>query len=356
MHDLIDKNSSVAWHHALCCRAMDVQLGALGSLLVGSVALAAVLVGADAGTAGVALAFGVKLTGMVSGLLQRAATVDAGLQSAGRMAEYGGLEGETTSGDVPDDAWPQHGGVVVRGLVAGYSPSAPTTLKDISFFIRPGMRVGVVGRTGAGKSSLVLALKRLIPRRTGEIILDGVDIEHVRLDGLRKRIFVIPQDPYLFPGTLRSTVDPQGQHGDEIIRATLVRLGLGTESIASEKWESKGGTDLDSPVLSGGQNLSRGERQLLLLAAAALAKPKLIIMDEATGAVDAQTDAAVQKFLKDKLAGSTVIVVAHRVETVSGFDEVLVMDGGRVVEGGSPEELMERRGYFWKLVRHGGEA
>ena len=214
MHDLIDKNSSVAWHHALCCRAMEVQLGVLGSLLVGFVALAAVLVRADAGTAGVALAFGVKLMGMVSGLLQRASTVDAGLQSAGRMAEYGRLEGETTTGVVPEDAWPQKGGVVVRGLVAGYSPSTTPTLKDISFSIRPGTRVGVVGRTGAGKSSLVLALERLIPRRAGEIIPDGVNVEDVRLDVLRERIFVIPQDPYLFPGTLRSTANPQGQHGD----------------------------------------------------------------------------------------------------------------------------------------------
>jgi ABC-type multidrug transport system fused ATPase/permease subunit len=212
-------------------------------------------------------------------------------------------------------------------------------IKNITFSIGPGERVGVVGRTGAGKSSLMLALARLIERQHGDMLIDGIDISTLRLHALRQRIFTIAQNPYLFHGSLRSMLDPDGLLDDETLLRALERVHFPT-------------TDLTFTVNEGGTNISQGQRQALCLARALLSRRKLIIMDEATSAVDVETDAAIQVALKEALPESTLIVVAHRLAAVVGFDKILVLEGGTLVEFGSPAELYRQKGAFWKLVHH----
>ncbi|KAK3342150.1 P-loop containing nucleoside triphosphate hydrolase protein [Lasiosphaeria hispida] len=234
----------------------------------------------------------------MSGLLQRVAVVE-GLNSVDRIVEYGNVPTEPTSGANPEPTWPAHGQVKVRNLVAGYREGLSPDLRDISFSVSPGER--------------------------GVILIDGVDISTIKVHALRRQIFTIAQDPYLFSGSLRSTLDPDGVMDDETLKSALER---------------------------GGTNISQGQRQVLCLARALLYRRKVIIMDEATSAVDVETDAAIQAALQEGLPDSTMIVVAHRLATVAGFDKILVLEDGAVAEFGTPADLYQQKGAFWKLVSH----
>jgi len=353
MFRYVDDTSSAAWHHALCRIMMDFQLGVLDALFLASVALGAVLVRADASTAGIALSFAMRFSGTMSRFLQRIATVESGLNSAERISEYGELPTEPESGIDPPTAWPSCGSVQVHKLYASYHSidDSPVTLNDISFSINPGERVGIVGRTGAGKSSLTLAFARLIQQRQGKIIIDGVDISTIKICTLRQRLFIIPQNPYLFSGSLRSTLDPDGVYDDETLVAALRRVGATSFS----KGDAEKSTDLSFMIKEGGTNISQGQRQILRLAQALLSRPMIVIMDEATSAIDLETDTTIQAALRAGLPSSTVIVVAHRLATVVDFDKVLVLEDGALVEFGSPADLCNKRGNFWSLVNHSSD-
>ncbi len=351
VHQLIDDDSSTAWHSALCTVMMDVQLGFLGALFVTSTCLFIVLTEADAGTAGIAISFAMIFSATMTGLLQRIATVESGLNNVARIADYCKISQEPTSGvDVPAP-WPSEGMVHVNGLTAGYHAESSPALKDLTFSIRPGERVGVVGRTGAGKSSLALAFARLIQLHVGRIIIDGIDISTIKLDVLRRRLLIIPQDPHLFAGSLRTMLDPDGSRDDDELLASLSRI----KPAASDANTEAVFADLSFQIEDGGSNVSQGQRQILYLARALLARKKIVIMDEATSAVDMDTDAAIQTAIRDGLPGTTIIVVAHRLATVADFDKVLVLEGGRVSEFGCPKELYEKQGEFWKLVNHSSD-
>ncbi len=349
MHELIDDNTSSIWHMTLCSVMMDLQLGMLGALFVTSSCLGICLTGADAGTAGVALSFAMQFNATMAGFLKRIATVESGLNSVGRIAEYSRVPQEPVSGiDVPE-SWPSKGGIQVKGVTAGYHPGLPAALNDVTFCIKPGERVGVVGRTGAGKSSLTLALARLIDLRQGSIAIDDIDISTVKLNVLRRRILIIPQDPHLFAGSLRSTLDPHGTHDDGTLITLLKRLRL--HATTGEDGTDMPFTNLSFTIEDGGRNISQGQRQLLCLASALLSRKRIVIMDEATSALDMETDVAIQAAIREGLPDATVVVVAHRLATVAGFDKVLVLEDGRAVEFGEPRELYLRRQHFWRLVR-----
>lgn len=333
---LLDDRLTFWRYNKLCKIMMDFQLHAVGVLFLTGIAVGAAVTRADAGTTGVALLFAKRFSSIVSRILTRLVTVENDMVAVERLEELANLPVELSDGaDVPED-WPCQGALQVDGLTAGYDKE--DILKDISFSVKAGERVGIVGRTGAGKSSLVLALTRHL-NMTGRILIDGIDLSTLKVRELRKQLFIISQDPYILGGTLRNAIDRAGAYSDDEIQSVLSKIGFST-----------GTADLEFSVTRGGLNLSHGQRQMVRLAQALLSRRKMVIMDEATSSIDADADAGIQAALRDTLKESTLIVVAHRLATVADFDKVLVLEDGRLVEGGPPAELYRKKAAFCRLV------
>jgi len=257
-------------------------------------------------------------------------------------------------------AWPTEGRIEVEDLVVGYAPDLPPVLKGLTFSVERNERVGVIGRTGAGKSSLTLALFRFLEARSGSIHIDGLDISKIKLHDLRSRLAIIPQDPVLFSGSIRSNLDPFDHHTDAALRDCLERVHLSTST--AEQSGTATPTDatsptatvvpkntnifqnLDSHISEGGLNLSQGQRQLLCLARAIVSRPRVMVLDEATSAVDMHTDALIQRSIRKEFTDATLVVIAHRLSTIADFDRILVLSDGRVAEFGSPRELWSKGG------------
>ncbi|EIW86373.1 hypothetical protein CONPUDRAFT_78742 [Coniophora puteana RWD-64-598 SS2] len=261
-------------------------------------------------------------------------------------------EPKPTEGGQPPAYWPSSGDLRVEGLTARYSSDGPKVLKNLDFHIKSGERVGIVGRTGSGKSSLTLSLLRCIFTE-GQVYYDGIPTSSLNLDALRSNITIIPQVPELLSGTLRQNLDPFDQHDDAVLNDALRSSGL--YSVQEEDEESK--LTLDSAIASGGGNLSVGQRQILALARAMVRGSKLLILDEATSAIDYKTDTAIQESLRQELKrGITQIIVAHRLQTIIDADKIMVLDAGCLVEFGSPWELLQNeRGKFRALVDESGD-
>ncbi|KII94420.1 hypothetical protein PLICRDRAFT_36691 [Plicaturopsis crispa FD-325 SS-3] len=256
-------------------------------------------------------------------------------------------EQEPSEGGVPPAYWPASGDICVENLSAKYSPDGPTVLHDISFHIKSGERVGVVGRTGSGKSSLTLSLLRCIFTE-GTVYYDGIPTSSVNLDTLRSNITIIPQVPELLSGSLRQNLDPFSQYDDATLNDALRAAGL--YSLQNDDGEHK--ITLDSTIASGGGNLSVGQRQILALARAIVRGSKLLILDE-----DYETDAVIQSSLRNELKGDvTLLTVAHRLQTIMDADKIMVLDAGRVVEYNSPAELLKNeKGFLRALVDESGD-
>jgi ABC-type multidrug transport system fused ATPase/permease subunit len=244
------------------------------------------------------------------------------------------------------NSWPEKGLLEFDQVCLRYRPGLPLALNSLSFSIPPGKSCGVVGRTGAGKSSLTVALFRLVEIESGSIRLDGQDLGVLGLSDVRGRpngLSIIPQDPFLAGSTLREVLNPFGYAKDADVLDALkaVRIARTEDSVGV----------LDDPVEEGGSNFSVGERQLLNLARALLSKPKVLILDEATASVDGETDAFIQKMLRTRFKETTLLTIAHRLHTIMDYELVLVMDAGRAVEFGSPSELLQKKGgTFAELV------
>ena len=244
--------------------------------------------------------------------------------------------------------WPAAGEVEFQNVVMSYLPSAPHVLKGVSFRCQPGEKVGIVGRTGAGKSSLIMALFRLAPPDAGAVRIDGVDVSKLALHDLRQRIAIIPQEPVMFEGTLRSNLDPFGERADKELLEALSRCLL-ADMVQNHP------DKLLQPVASSGSNYSLGQQQLVCLARAFLNKSRLLLLDEATAALDAETDALVQKVVRTAFADRTILTIAHRLDSIIDSDRVLVMDAGRVAEFASPAELLrDEDTIFASLCRQSG--
>ncbi|KAI5824338.1 P-loop containing nucleoside triphosphate hydrolase protein [Schizophyllum commune Tattone D] len=264
-----------------------------------------------------------------------------------RVKQYLKVEQErlATPEGKPPAYWPARGELDVRGLTASYSKGGPQVLRDISFQIASGERVGVVGRTGAGKSSLSLALLRCIECE-GEAYYDGLSTASLNLEVLRNSISIIPQSPDMIGGSLRENLDPFGEHEDATLNDALRAAGL----FALQENESSGEArasnikiDLDTKIVSGGSNLSVGQRQIVALARALVRGSKLLILDEATSAIDYRTDSIIQESLRARLGKDvTLIVIAHRLQTVMDADKIMVLDAGKIVEFDRPRALLAR--------------
>ncbi|XP_049514076.1 ATP-binding cassette sub-family C member 3 [Dermacentor silvarum] len=248
-----------------------------------------------------------------------------------------------------EELWPTKGRIEFQRYTASYRPGVlPNVLIRVNFVVEGSEKVGVVGRTGAGKSSLVQALLRLLVPTEGRILIDGVDISTLRLKKLRSAVTVIPQDPTLVTGSLRDNLDPTRSHTDADIWDALKKSHL-------SEFVSKNPHGLDLAAGEGGANLSVGQRQLVCLARALLRRPKMLVLDEATSQMDGDTDRLIQSTLRQCFAGCTLLAIAHRVNTVLDYDKILVMAGGEVAEFGPTKKLLEDpASLFHEIARDAG--
>uniref|UniRef100_A0A8D8TED4 Multidrug resistance-associated protein 5 n=1 Tax=Cacopsylla melanoneura TaxID=428564 RepID=A0A8D8TED4_9HEMI len=227
--------------------------------------------------------------------------------------------------------WPRHGSIKFKNVCLRYRDNWPLVLANVSFRISHGENIGIVGRTGAGKSSLLVALFRLVELASGQIKIDDFDIASVELETLRSRLSVIPQDPVLFAGTIRYNLDPFGRCHDTELWDALEKSHLKSKIVTMKQ-------KLDSDIES--DQMSVGEKQLLCLARALLRKTKILVLDEATASIDPETEMAIQSTIHLELRHCTVILIAHRLSTVTSCDKVLVMDNGQVSEFDTPGNLL----------------
>lgn len=292
-----------------------------------------------AAQSGLALSCVFAVSTFVPYVMQLKSEMQARFTSVERVLEY--------TKDLPEEAaakietrrvpknWPWCGQIVMENVKLRYRPDLPLVLHGVTANIKGGEKVGVVGRTGAGKSSLVTTLLRLAELAEGRILIDGVDISTIGLHDLRSAVAIIPQDPVLFEGTVRYNVDPFSEHSDDKIWEALDKAHL-KEKISHEEKQ------LLCPVEVDGENLSVGEKQLICLARALLRKNKILLLDEATASVDVETDYLIQETIRDAFGHCTVLTIAHRLNTITSYNRVIVMDSGKVIEFDSPENLMNR--------------
>lgn len=369
MYRKIDTYAQAYWHLWLFNRWMSFRLNMVGAMFATvTAALIVSLRGIDASLGGFALSFALEYTVALVWALRQYANVELDMNAIERVVEYSNVGIEKQTGNPVPASWPAEGRLEVSDLVVGYAEDLPPVLKGLSFSVEPNQRVGVVGRTGAGKSSLTLALFRFLEARKGVVLIDGLDVSTIRLEDLRSRLAIIPQDPVLFSGTVRSNLDAFEEHGDSELRDALERVHLVSGSQVESANDSGTATPvtadtnrnifrhLDSAISEGGLNLSQGQRQLLCLARAIVSRPKIMVLDEATSAVDMETDALIQRSIREEFQDSTLIVIAHRLSTIADFDKILVMGEGRVLEFDEPRVLMEKvGGEFRRMVEESGE-
>ncbi|PYI36068.1 P-loop containing nucleoside triphosphate hydrolase protein [Aspergillus indologenus CBS 114.80] len=366
----INAHAQAWWAMLLFNRWLAFRMSVVGALFATlTAALIVSLPSISASLAGFALSFGLLFNTAIGMALRSYADVELSMNATERVIEYSKIELENQGGVEPPAAWPTEGRLEVQDLVVGYAPDLPPVLKGLSFVVEKNQRVGVVGRTGAGKSSLTLALFRILEAREGKVLIDGLDVAKLTLHSLRTRLAIIPQDPVLFSGTVRFNLDPFEEYTDAELYDALARVHLisqNDEAITAaadttspmHRPNTNKFTSLSAPISEGGLNLSQGQRQLLCLARAIVSRPKIMFLDEATSAVDMETDALIQQSIRAEFGrnNTTLLVIAHRLSTIADFDRILVMDAGRAVEFGAPKELLKiENGVFRSLVDNSGE-
>jgi ABC-type multidrug transport system fused ATPase/permease subunit len=306
----------------------------------------------DPSIAGLVLSYMVSIAQALQFSVRQVADVENNMNATERIHYYGHsipqeADHKAGTADPPAD-WPQRGEIVFQAVQLRYRPNLPLVLHDFTLQIRPGEKLAIVGRTGAGKSSIMTALFRIVEPAAGSITIDGVDIASVSLHTLRSRMAIIPQDATLLRGTIRSNLDPFGQRSDLELWSALRKVHLVPESGAETGPGHK--LTLETAVEAEGANFSVGERQLLALARALVRDARIVVADEATSSIDFESDARIQKAMVRGFRGKTLLCIAHRLKTIIGYDRVCVIEDGRVVELDTPMALFEvSRGRFRQM-------
>ncbi|KAG5191528.1 P-loop containing nucleoside triphosphate hydrolase protein [Tribonema minus] len=303
-------------------------------------------------TAGLALLYALNFTDALKYLVREHALLEMQMNSVERVIEFTQIPQEAppvVEGRRPPPNWPQHGAIQFTDLTLQYPSATTPVIEGMTFNVEPRTRIGIVGRTGAGKSSLTAALFRLVEPKRGSIVIDGVDILTMGLEDLRSRLAIVPQDPVLFRGTIRSNLDPFDEHTDVDLWSALQRahLARSVTYIDVDLWSAlqrahlaRSVTSLDAVVEEGGSNLSMGQRQLMCMARALVRRASILVMDEATAAVDPETDILIQEVMRSELRDCTILCIAHRLHTIIFYDRILVLERGRVAEYAPPLALL----------------
>uniref|UniRef100_A0A6Q2YDD5 ABC-type glutathione-S-conjugate transporter n=1 Tax=Esox lucius TaxID=8010 RepID=A0A6Q2YDD5_ESOLU len=348
----IDHNQTSYFPRFVATRWLAVNLEFLGNLLVLSAATLAVM-GRNTlspGIVGLAVSHSLQVTGILSWIVRSWTDVENNIVSVERVKEYADTPKEapwTIEGSTLPLAWPIHGTMELEEYGLQYRKGLDWALRGVSLSIQEREKVGIVGRTGAGKSSLALGIFRILEAAKGEIYIDGINIAQIGLHELRSRITIIPQDPVLFSGSLRMNLDPFDSYSDEEVWRALELAHL--KSFVSGLPDK-----LKHECSEGGENLSLGQRQLVCLARALLRKTKILVLDEATAAVDLETDNLIQSTIRTQFDDCTVLTIAHRLNTIMDYTRVIVMDRGLITEMDSPSNLISQRGQFYSMCQEAG--
>lgn len=328
-------------------RWLSVRLDTIGNALVFTTGILVVTsrFSVSPSIGGLVLSYILSIVQMLQFTVRQLAEVENGMNAVERLQYYGTkLEEEAPEHTIEvRPTWPEKGEIEFTDVKMQYRANLPLVLQGLTMHVRGGERIGIVGRTGAGKSSIMSTLFRLVEISGGRIVIDGVDISTVGLHDLRSRLAIIPQDPTLFRGTVRGNLDPFNEHTDLDLWSALRKADLvPADAAIDDKDPSR--IHLDSVVEEDGLNFSLGQRQLMALARALVRGSQIIVCDEATSSVDMETDDKIQKTMATGFRGKTLLCIAHRLRTIVGYDRICVMDAGRIAELGSPMELWAREG------------
>ncbi|XP_047558417.1 ATP-binding cassette sub-family C member 2 [Lutra lutra] len=347
----IDTNQKCVLSWIVSNRWLAIRLELIGNLIVFFSSLMMVIYkdNLSGDTVGFVLSNALNITQTLNWLVRMTSEIESNIVAVERINEYIKVENEApwVTDKRPPPGWPSKGEIQFNNYQVRYRPELDLVLRGITCDIRSMEKIGVVGRTGAGKSSLTNGLFRILEAAGGQIIIDGVDIASIGLHDLREKLTIIPQDPILFSGTLRMNLDPFNNHSDEEIWKALELAHL-------KSFVSGLQLGLSHEVTEAGDNLSIGQRQLLCLARALLRKSKILIMDEATAAVDLETDRLIQTTIQKEFSHCTTITIAHRLHTIMDSDKIMVLDNGKIVEYSSPQELLRKSGPFYLMAKEAG--
>ncbi|KAL0032002.1 hypothetical protein WJX77_000079 [Trebouxia sp. C0004] len=336
---LIDQSNRAWWPMQIMNRWLAVRVDFISNIVVfGTAVLVSVVVPVNAGLAGLAITAAINLTDNLSWFVRMATDLEVNMNAVERMVEYTSQPTEGSSQEstqAPPRDWPHAGGIVIDNLQVRYRGDLDLVLKGLSLSIKPREKIGIVGRTGCGKSTLMSTLFRIVEPTGGRVVIDGHDLAQVPLHQLRSKLTLVPQDPVVFSGTVRDNLDPfNACDGDAAIWSALRQTGM-----ADTVKNLQGG--LDAVLGEAGSNLSSGQRQLLCMARALLRKAKVLVLDEATSNVDTASDALIQETVRAAFADCTVLTIAHRLHSILDSDRILVLEDGRVKEFDAPENLLQ---------------
>jgi ABC-type multidrug transport system fused ATPase/permease subunit len=359
MHLLLARNVRSFYYQLYVMQLFSTVLSVLSGLLLASIAFIAVAMRDEVEPAllAVSLSAGTTITPLLQFASRMLTQLEALMVSVERMFEFTDIADDAEPDrKKPEDAaltaaagghWPQSSSIEFRKVTLRYRPNLPKVLHSLSFKLKAGEKVGIVGRTGSGKSSCMQLLLRLVDPEAGSILVDGVDISTIGTDLLRSGVSIVPQEPVLFAGTIRFNLDPTDAYDNERLLHAIKLVGL-AEAVAD-----MGG--LDGQVTEHGGNLSLGQAQLLCLARVIARRPKVVLLDEASSSVDIETDRLIQRVIRDEFEDSTILTVAHRLDSVIDYERVLVLDGGRLAQFDTPDALLQGSGDFDALAQELGD-